>query len=87
MPVQERVKYFSDFLKKQPVGQFEVIPGVSPCVKMLGPGVASLSGTAKFTLRAANDAQVRVRKTFVFCKVGGAWRISEHHSSMMPASA
>lgn len=65
------------------VGEFEMTPGSSPNVKLLGPGVATLSGTAKFTLRADNST-VRVRKTFVWIKVGGGWRITEHHSSQMP---
>ena len=78
------VAYFVDFLKKQPEGEFEMNAGQSPNIKLLGPGVASLSGTAKFTLKAQNNDVVRVRKTFIFQKFNGDWLITEHHSSLMP---
>lgn len=69
--------YFDDFLKKKPQGvilESHVIRGFN---------WAQDAGIYEFTLGATGD-KVKARYTFVYVFEDGEWKISHHHSSVMP---
>ena len=73
----EEVKdYFAHFLEKNPVETIDEsnIHSISQ--------LAINSDIYTFTFH--NGTSVQARFTFVYCKDGGRWRITEHHSSQMP---
>lgn len=71
-----KVDYFTNFLKKGPVGKID-----ESNVRVFDD-LAINSGIYTFTF---NDGSVvPARYTFVYRRTGGSWKIVEHHSSMMP---
>ena len=73
----EEIKdYFAHFLEKNPVGTID-----ESNIRTFGQ-LAIKSGIYTFTFH--NGTSVQARFTFVYCKDGGRWRITEHHSSQMP---
>ncbi|OAJ50559.1 SgcJ/EcaC family oxidoreductase [Pseudomonas marginalis] len=73
--------YFDHFLVLKPVGQINYRE-----IRQLGTNVAMDSGVYTFTLTEGNGKirHVQARYTFVYEKVGGEWKILNHHSSAMP---
>jgi len=71
------VDYFTNFLKLQPTG--EILNGNI----ILGTNWAQDAGIYEFTL-GATGGKVKGRYTFVYVFEGGEWKISQHHSSVMP---
>lgn len=69
--------YFDAFLKKQPQGEI-----LESYVK-IGNGWASDCGIYEFTMGATGD-KVKGRYSFVYVPENGVWKISHHHSSVMP---
>lgn len=74
----EIVDYFEHFLENRPQGTI-----LTSHVKVLNRNAAIDTGTYRFSL---NDGQstVNARYTFVYERVGGQWKIVNHHSSAMP---
>jgi len=71
------VDYFTNFLKLEPQGEIEsgnIIVGTNWCQD---------AGIYEFTLGATGD-KVKGRYTFVYVFEDGEWKISQHHSSVMP---
>ncbi|KAL7533369.1 hypothetical protein ACHAXR_005184, partial [Thalassiosira sp. AJA248-18] len=69
--------YFVDFLKKKPQGEIlesNVIIGHNWCQD---------AGIYEFTMGATGD-KVKGRYSFVYVWEDGQWKISHHHSSVMP---
>merc|ERR1712232_711880 len=74
----ERIKdYFDSFLKKQPQG--EILEGEI----VIGTNWAQDAGIYEFTM-GVDGSQVMGRYSFVYVFEGGEWKISHHHSSVMP---
>merc|ERR1719343_1309387 len=74
----ETVKdYFDAFLLKAPQGK--ILEGY---IK-IGENWASDTGIYEFTMGATGDV-VKARYSFVYVYEGGEWKISHHHSSVMP---
>ena len=76
--------YFIEFVKKNPFGTI-----IDDSVQVFNDGDAYLhSGLYTFELGPV-DARtpVEARFSYVWKKVAGDWKISHHHSSVMPASA
>ena len=76
--------YFIEFVKKNPFGTI-----IDDSVQVFNNGDAYLhSGLYTFELGPV-DARtpVEARFSYVWKKVAGDWKISHHHSSVMPASA
>lgn len=73
--------YFDHFLVLKPVGQINYRE-----IRHLGANSAMDSGVYTFTLTEADGKtrQVQARYTFVYEKIGGQWKILNHHSSAMP---
>mmetsp|Transcript_12164 Transcript_12164/g.17599 ORF Transcript_12164/g.17599 Transcript_12164/m.17599 type:complete len:437 (-) Transcript_12164:322-1632(-) len=71
--------YFVGFLKKKPTG--EILEGN---VK-IGPNWAQDAGIYEFTFE--NGSKTRGRYSFVYTFENGEWKISNHHSSIMPEPA
>jgi uncharacterized protein (TIGR02246 family) len=69
--------YFDNFLKKKPTG--EIIEGY---IK-IGGDWASDTGIYEFTMGTTGDV-VRARYSYVYVQEAGQWKISHHHSSVMP---
>lgn len=76
----EITAYFEKLLKKEPVAEIN-----SRTIK-IGCNKATDAGTWTFTLKGDDGKQVKVpaRYTFVYENRNGEWKISHHHSSMMP---
>ncbi|MEM8918883.1 MAG: SgcJ/EcaC family oxidoreductase [Pseudomonadota bacterium] len=71
--------YFVDFLKKHPRGTIN-----ESNIRDLGD-TAVHSGIYTFDLTIdGQKSSARCRFTYVYQKVGGEWKIVEHHSSVMP---
>merc|ERR1712045_327123 len=69
--------YFTNFLKLEPQGvilESNVISGTNWCQD---------AGIYEFTM-GATGAKVKARYTFVYVYEDGEWKISQHHSSVMP---
>eukprot|EP00580_Thalassiosira_gravida_P001515 CAMPEP_0201606506 /NCGR_PEP_ID=MMETSP0492-20130828/5928_1 /ASSEMBLY_ACC=CAM_ASM_000837 /TAXON_ID=420259 /ORGANISM="Thalassiosira gravida, Strain GMp14c1" /LENGTH=590 /DNA_ID=CAMNT_0048070923 /DNA_START=17 /DNA_END=1789 /DNA_ORIENTATION=- len=70
------VDYFTNFLKLEPQGEIE-----SGNI-IVGTNWAQDAGIYEFTM--GNGAKVKGRYTFVYVFEDGEWKISQHHSSVMP---
>jgi len=71
------VDYFTNFLKLEPQG--EILDGNI----IVGTNWAQDAGTYEFTM-GATGAKVKGRYTFVYIYEDNEWKISQHHSSVMP---
>jgi len=71
------VDYFTNFLKLEPQGVIE-----SGNI-IVGTNWAQDAGIYEFTM-GATGAKVKGRYTFVYIFEDGEWKISQHHSSVMP---
>ncbi len=69
--------YFVGFLKKQPQGE------ILESYIEIGNGWCQDTGIYEFTMGATGD-KVKGRYTFVYVYEDGEWKISHHHSSVMP---
>jgi len=69
--------YFDAFLLKEPQG--EILSGDI----RIGDGWAQDAGIYEFTMGATGD-KVKARYSYVYVYEGGQWKISHHHSSVMP---
>jgi uncharacterized protein (TIGR02246 family) len=76
---EERVDYFVEFLKKEPVGAID-----SRVIK-IGCNTVVDAGLYTFTLHG-HDV-VHARYTFTYEFKNGKWLIAHHHSSAMPEKA
>jgi uncharacterized protein (TIGR02246 family) len=74
------VDYFTNFLKLEPQGKIE-----SGKV-LIGTNWAQDAGVYEFTM-GATGAKVKGRYTFVYVYEDGEWKISQHHSSVMPEAS
>ena len=72
--------YFTNFLKLKPQGKIE-----SGNV-IVGTNWAQDAGIYEFTM-GATGAKVKGRYTFVYVFEDGEWKISQHHSSVMPEAS
>merc|ERR1719384_1310934 len=71
------VDYFTNFLKLEPQG--EILDGNI----IIGTNWAQDAGIYEFTM-GATGAKVKGRYTYVYVFEDGEWKISQHHSSVMP---
>lgn len=69
--------YFDNFLQKKPQGT------ILESHVTLGNGWCKDVGIYEFTMHASGD-KVKGRYTFVYVFEDGEWKISHHHSSVMP---
>jgi len=69
--------YFTNFLKLEPQGEIENGNII------VGTNWAQDAGVYEFTM-GVNGAKVKGRYTFVYVFEDGEWKISQHHSSVMP---
>eukprot|EP00565_Helicotheca_tamesis_P003824 CAMPEP_0185724690 /NCGR_PEP_ID=MMETSP1171-20130828/1099_1 /TAXON_ID=374046 /ORGANISM="Helicotheca tamensis, Strain CCMP826" /LENGTH=432 /DNA_ID=CAMNT_0028392601 /DNA_START=133 /DNA_END=1431 /DNA_ORIENTATION=+ len=69
--------YFDSFLKKQPQG--EILEGEI----VIGTNWAQDAGIYEFTM-GVDGSKVKGRYSFVYVLEDGEWKISHHHSSVMP---
>ncbi|KAL9179028.1 hypothetical protein ACHAXT_000070 [Thalassiosira profunda] len=74
------VDYFTNFLKLEPQGKIE-----SGNI-IVGTNWAQDAGIYEFTM-GATGARVKGRYTFVYVFEDGEWKISQHHSSVMPEAS
>lgn len=72
--------YFDNFLKLQPQGV------ILESNVLMGTNWAQDAGIYEFTM-GATGKKVKARYSFVYVFEDGAWKISHHHSSMMPEGA
>ncbi|MDS7721759.1 SgcJ/EcaC family oxidoreductase [Pantoea ananatis] len=72
----ERIDYFEHFLAQKPVGKIESRTIRTGCNKATDNGI--------YTFTFADNSVVKARYTFTYRWDGRAWKISSHHSSMMP---
>ena len=73
-------EYFAHFLAKNPTGNI-----VEDTVQCFGDDAIVHSGLYDFELGPENNRQVaHARFTFVWTRVGDEWKISHHHSSVVP---
>ncbi|CAJ1959485.1 unnamed protein product [Cylindrotheca closterium] len=72
--------YFDKFLTLKPCGK--ILDGKIKC----GPGWAQDAGIYEFTLGANGSKTLQARYSFVYVFEDGQWKISHHHSSVMPES-
>jgi uncharacterized protein (TIGR02246 family) len=71
--------YFTNFLKNKPQGV------ILESYVIAGHNWAQDAGIYEFTMGATGDV-VKARYTFVYVFEDGEWKISHHHSSIMPES-
>jgi uncharacterized protein (TIGR02246 family) len=71
------VDYFTNFLQLKPQGE------ILESNVIVGTNWAQDAGIYEFTM-GANGAKVKGRYTFVYVFEDGQWKISQHHSSVMP---
>ena len=71
------VDYFTHFLKSEPTG--EILDGNI----IIGTNWAQDAGIYEFTM-GTTGAKVKGRYTYVYVFEDGEWKISQHHSSVMP---
>jgi len=71
------VDYFTNFLKLEPQG--DILDGNI----IVGTNWAQDAGVYEFTM-GTTGAKVKGRYTFVYIFEDGEWKISQHHSSVMP---
>jgi uncharacterized protein (TIGR02246 family) len=72
-------EYFDNFLKLKPQGQ------ILESHVLVGDNWAKDVGIYEFTMRT-NGSKVKARYSFVYIWEDGQWKISHHHSSVMPES-
>jgi len=72
--------YFTNFLKLKPQGEIE-----SGNI-IIGTNWAQDAGVYEFTM-GSTGAKVKGRYTFVYVYEDGEWKISQHHSSVMPEAS
>ena len=72
----ERIDYFSHFLEKKPVGK------INSRTIRLGCNTAIDIGTYTFTF--SDKSSITARYSFTYDWNGQEWKISSHHSSVMP---
>jgi len=76
-------EYFMEFLKKHPVGTV-----TSDEVQSYGPSAYLHSGMYTFMIGPENERKaVDARFSFMWRKIGDAWKIVHHHSSALPKVA
>ncbi|KAL3782465.1 hypothetical protein HJC23_002216 [Cyclotella cryptica] len=75
-----RVDYFTNFLKLEPQGK--ILDGEI----VIGTNWAQDAGIYEFTMGATGQ-KVKGRYTFVYVYEDGEWKISQHHSSVMPEAS
>ncbi|KAL7479448.1 hypothetical protein ACHAW6_005175 [Cyclotella cf. meneghiniana] len=75
-----RVDYFTNFLKLEPQGK--ILEGEI----VIGTNWAQDAGIYEFTMGATGQ-KVKGRYTFVYVYEDGEWKISQHHSSVMPEAS
>jgi uncharacterized protein (TIGR02246 family) len=73
---EERVDYFTEFLRKEPVGVID-----SRVIKI---GCNSVVDAGLYTFTLHGHDQVHARYTFTYEFKNGKWMIAHHHSSAMP---
>merc|ERR1712029_595245 len=71
------VDYFTNFLKLKPQGE------ILESNVIVGTNWAQDAGIYEFTM-GATGAKVKGRYTFIYVYEDGEWKISQHHSSVMP---
>jgi uncharacterized protein (TIGR02246 family) len=72
--------YFEHFLQLKPKGVINYRQ-----IRVMGNNMAVDSGAYSFDLvKDGKPAKVRARYTYVYEKIGGEWKILNHHSSAMP---
>merc|ERR1712232_148319 len=71
------VDYFTNFLKLKPQGE------ILESNVIVGTNWAQDAGIYEFTMGATGQ-KVKGRYTFVYVFEDGEWKISHHHSSVMP---
>jgi len=71
--------YFVSFLKKEPQGT------ILESNVIVGHNWAQDAGIYEFTMGATGD-KVKARYSFIYVFEDGQWKISHHHSSVMPES-
>jgi uncharacterized protein (TIGR02246 family) len=72
--------YFDRFLKMKPQGKID-----EQHIAILDDNTAVNSGIYTFTLHKDGRVKnVQARYTYVYEKIGDAWKIMVHHSSVMP---
>merc|ERR1712157_375698 len=71
------VDYFTNFLKLKPQGE------ILESDVIVGTNWAQDAGIYEFTM-GATGAKVKGRYTYVYVFEDGQWKISQHHSSVMP---
>ncbi|KAI3434964.1 hypothetical protein D9Q98_003017 [Chlorella vulgaris] len=79
---ESKVDYFTSFLQLKPYGTID-----ERNVRFLNPAktLAANSGIYTFNIvKEGKPASVQARYSFIYRKIGGAWKIVEHHSSAMP---
>jgi uncharacterized protein (TIGR02246 family) len=77
---EEIRNYFEHFLLLKPKGTINYRQ-----IRILGSNMALDSGAYTFeVIKDDKPAKVRARYTYVYEKVGGDWKIINHHSSAMP---
>ncbi|GMH35021.1 hypothetical protein BSKO_02882 [Bryopsis sp. KO-2023] len=69
--------YFDNFLKKKPTG--EILEGEI----LIGNNWAQDAGIYEFTMRT-DGSKIKGRYSYVYVLEDGDWKISHHHSSVMP---
>ena len=76
-------RYFVDFLKTKPQGVINFRE-----IRMLDSDTALDAGVYTFSLtKDGKPAKVQARYTYLYEKIGGEWKIVNHHSSAMPEGA
>ena len=73
---EERIDYFKDFLKKDPVAKIDSRTIRTGCNKAIDNGV--------YTFRFKDGTQATARYTFTYGWSGKVWMITSHHSSVLP---
>ena len=69
--------YFADFLPKQPSGHID-----QAYTRFLSTDLASSSGI--YTFSFGDGSTLTARFSYLYRHADGAWKILEHHSSVMP---
>ncbi|MCS1331235.1 SgcJ/EcaC family oxidoreductase [Escherichia coli] len=74
----ERVDYFEHFLKKKPVGEINF--------RTIRIGCNMALDTGNYTFTFEDKKQVSARYSFAYEWDGKDWKISSHHSSVVPTT-
>lgn len=73
---EERIDYFKDFLKKEPVVKIDSRTIRLGCNKAIDNGI--------YTFRFKDGSEAIARYTFTYAWDGARWLITSHHSSVLP---